>query len=184
MARVAISPDRHCLRDADCVRKCREFATRPRSRSRGEIATRFALGASRGRLVRQLLTETFVLTLAAAWVGVMIALWLPEALVRAILQNTSAELAEMMRLTFTFDRRVFLWALFMCDGLHRVRPGAGASEHRCGGQQPHQGSARELGRTPLSLLSYQTIVSVMALAIAGLMPAAHPSSRFAGSRIS
>jgi len=66
---------------------------------RGEIATRFALGASRGRLVRQLLTESFVLTLAAAWVGVMIALWLPEAVIRATLP---ADLAESLRLTFPF----------------------------------------------------------------------------------
>jgi putative ABC transport system permease protein len=138
---------------------------------RGEIATRFALGASRGRLVRQLLTETFVLTLVAAWVGVIIALWLPEAVLRAILQNTLSDLAESMRLTFTVDRRVFLWALCLsviaciAFGLAPALRSTDASVSNLI-KEAHGNSRRAL---KLSLLSYQTIVSVMALAIAGLM---------------
>ena len=135
---------------------------------RCEIATRFALGASRGRLVRQLLTESFVLTLAAAWVGVIIALWLPEAVMRAVLPS---DLAETMRLTFTLDRRVFLWALCMsltaCIAFGLAPALRSTDAGVSNAIKEVQGSSRRALK--LSLLGYQTIVSVMALAIAGLM---------------
>ncbi len=47
---------------------------------RREIAVRQSLGAGRSRLVRQLMTEGFVLAAAGSGAGLMVALWLGEAL--------------------------------------------------------------------------------------------------------
>src|SRR3984957_165959 len=49
---------------------------------RREIAVRLSIGASRGRLIQQLLTESFLLVAVAAGLGLLIAQWASERLVR------------------------------------------------------------------------------------------------------
>ena len=51
---------------------------------RAEMATRVAIGAGRGRLVQQLMTEGAMLALAAAGVGLLIAPWLARAMVSSL----------------------------------------------------------------------------------------------------
>jgi predicted permease len=73
---------------------------------RREIAVRLALGAGRGRLVRQLVTESLVLALAGGGLGVVLALWLLGGVNAAV-----AQLPVPMAFDLRLDGRVLLYAV-------------------------------------------------------------------------
>ena len=69
-----------------------------------EIAVRAALGASRGRIVRQLLTESGVLALAGGVLGLMLAVLARRLILRAVAPNTPPWM------TFDIDGRALIFA--------------------------------------------------------------------------
>lgn len=70
-----------------------------------EIAVRLALGASRVRLIRQLLTESLLLALAAGALGVLAAFWAKSVLVSFLPPGI------VRRFDFSLDARVLLYTL-------------------------------------------------------------------------
>ncbi|HEV2841298.1 MAG TPA: ABC transporter permease [Chthoniobacterales bacterium] len=70
-----------------------------------EIGIRLALGAGRGQIVRQLLTESMVLGLAGSALGLILAVWGVDLMVAALPNEVP------YWLNFDFDGRVFLFAL-------------------------------------------------------------------------
>lgn len=74
------------------------------SNRRGELAIRLALGASRGRLIRQLLVESLLLAAAGGLASLVLARWSFELLGRLELPGT-------VRPELVLDLRVFLFCL-------------------------------------------------------------------------
>jgi predicted permease len=75
---------------------------------RKEIAVRLALGAGRGRLVRQLLTESLVLSILGGGAGVLLGMWLTGGV---------NPLLSRLPVSMEFDLRIDRWVLAYTLGI-------------------------------------------------------------------
>jgi predicted permease len=75
---------------------------------RKETAIRLALGAQRVRLIRQLLTESIMLSLIGGLVGLLLALW-----GTSILQTFKPPVSTPLNFDFSIDMRVFVFTLIV-----------------------------------------------------------------------
>jgi predicted permease len=90
-----------------CLNVAGLFLARGSARDR-EISTRLALGASRGRIGRQLLADTILLALAGGTLGVLLAPLAMQTLIAFLPRNTAAN-----ALHSTVDPRLLLFAFLV-----------------------------------------------------------------------
>ncbi len=165
-----------------CVNIANLLLAKSRSRQK-EIAIRLALGASRARLVRQLLTESTLLSMIGGLVGLLLALWGIELLTAINPMSDPASRARynLMRdfNVFSIDAQVLLFnvALSIVTGLvfglapalrasrrdvnDGLKEGAGLAAEKSGG-------LRRLSFTS-TLIVGEVAISLVLLVGAGLM---------------
>jgi predicted permease len=140
-----------------------------------EIAVRLAIGASRGRIARQILTESLTISVAGGFLGVAMAFWSARALL-AFLTSTSSRPTgfsadiDFRVLTFTAGASILTGILFgLVPALRsmRVEPTPALKE---GGRSSNTGHA---GRASINsgnaLVVAQVALTVVVLVGAGLL---------------
>jgi predicted permease len=136
---------------------------------RHEMSMRAALGASRGRLIRQQITESLLLTLAGGVLGLALASWIKGGMLQFLTGRFAGNLRFDARtdsnvLTFTLAISVvtaILFGLLPALRATRVDPVEGLRD------RPGLGTPRlRLGRI---LVSLQVGLSVVLVIVAGLM---------------
>jgi predicted permease len=135
-----------------------------------EMAVRTALGAARGRIVRQLLTESLLLATLGAAFGTMVGLWATR-----LLSSIRLEVANIpIRFDFGFDWRVFSFGIAMAlvTGMLVGLAPAWRAARSDFNTVLHEGSRGILGsgksRARSVLVVAQVAVSLMLLVVAGL----------------
>jgi predicted permease len=135
---------------------------------RREMATRLAIGATRFRLVRQLLTESVLLTVFGGALGLLFASWSTTVLVRMLsgLGPLAMDLAIDARvLAFTAAISIFTGILFgLAPALQAVRRDSAPSLK----EAPRTMIGRRRQRMRHALLVGQIALSILLLAGAGL----------------
>ena len=158
-----------------CANVANLLLARGLSRQR-EIGIRLSLGASRGRIIRQLLTESLLLSLAAAFCGVVVARLFLDGALYAVIATLPPEIAQFMSLfnltAPTADWRVLVFLVGgaiaatvffgLAPALHATRVDLVPAIH---GELTRGGRPR---RARHALIAMQVGASVLLLVCAGI----------------
>ena len=135
-----------------------------------ELAVRLALGAGRGRLIRQLLVESIVLSLAGGALGLVVAAWLGKAMIAALPLQDAA-----LTLRADPDLRVALFALvlsFVTGALFGIVPALQATRVAIASTLKNEATSVIGGSAPFrfrrALVVAQIALSLLLLVGAGL----------------
>jgi predicted permease len=136
-----------------------------------EIAIRLSVGATRRRLMQQLLTESAIIALAGAGCGSLLVSWSFQALIPRLLASVGA---EQMRIDATIDRTVLLFAFgltTMTALLFGLVPALQASrgDVHAAMKQDSAGSGAGRGWLRGTLIGAQIALCTMLLIPAGLL---------------
>ncbi|HTS67368.1 MAG TPA: ABC transporter permease [Terriglobia bacterium] len=135
-----------------------------------EIAVRIALGAGRWRLVRQLITESVLLALGGAALGMFLAFWATGVLLAAVSHSSSP-----VSLNVQPDARVLAFTIFvsLCTAiLFGLAPAVRVTQPRLAGLQESSrvvGDARHRSGLGKALVVSQVTLSLVLLVGAGLL---------------
>jgi predicted permease len=157
-----------------CANLSNMLLARASSRQR-EIAVRLAIGAGRGRLIRQLLTESVLLSLLGGAVGLAFAVWSTHLLVAFLAATQRASMGQEIQFDLHVDWRVALFTFFATVGsglLFGLVPAIGATrlalnsslKERAGNLQ---GTSGRMGMSG-AILVLQAALSVVLISGAGL----------------
>jgi putative ABC transport system permease protein len=152
-----------------CANVANLLLARSSARQR-EIAIRSALGASRGRVIRQLLTESMLLALAGGVAGVLLAFFGLD-LLKSVLPSYTFRLAEVhidqYVLGFSVLLSLFTGVFFgVMPAFHATRIDVEQSL-KAGGQA--SGQSRNKQRLSSSLVAAEVALAVVLVSGAGLM---------------
>ena len=152
---------------------CANVANLQLARAEGrqrEIAVRTALGAGRGRLLRQFLTESLLLALAGGGIGLLLAVWGVRAMVATSPDSVPrmAEIAVDPRsLAFTLLVSVVSGVAFGLAPAVHTRAGVAFAALKEGGQRSTAGSARQ--RLRRGLVVAEVTLAAMLVVGGGLL---------------
>jgi predicted permease len=155
-----------------CANLANLLLAKSASRER-EFCARLALGSSRGRIARQIMTEALVLALVGGALGLGLAFWGTQVLIhfmdKGAARTALSATPDMRVLLFTFATCIVTAAMFgiapaMRSSRTNVAGALNANARNSGGT-----SARTRGLLPKTLIVTQVTLSLVLLTVAGLL---------------